>query len=130
LKSHSAFERLGYAEYRDGMFFLLPAGREYLNKKQDILKYLLINDFAYTDLVENLQIISDNEHTKSIEVFDESIIIQEGIKTITEKEVYTRSNKLREYALAYYNEHGGLNCYCRGFNFTAFYGKEIAGIAV
>jgi hypothetical protein len=124
LKSHSTFERLRYAEYKDGMFFLLPAGREYLNKKQDILKYLLINDFAYIDLVENLRIISDNERTKSIEIFDENIIIQEGIKIITEKEVYTRSNQLREYALAYYNEHDGLNCYCCGFNFLAFYGKE------
>ncbi|MDR3173854.1 MAG: HNH endonuclease [Treponema sp.] len=124
LKSHGTFERFGYAEYRDGIFFLLQAGKEHLSKKQDILKYLLVNDFSYTDLVENLRIVSDNKRTKPIEVFDENIIIQEGIKIITEKEVYTRSSQLREYALAYYSKHGGLNCFCCGFNFLDFYGKE------
>jgi hypothetical protein len=125
LKSHSTFERFEYAEYRNGMFFLLPMGKEYLNKQQDILKYLLINDFTYTDLVENLRKIGGDKRTKIIEVFDENIIIQEGIKIIAEKEVYTRSSQLREYALSYYSKHGGLDCSCCGFNFLAFYGKGI-----
>jgi hypothetical protein len=124
LKSHSTFERSEYAEYGDGMFFLLPAGKEHLSKNQDILKYLLMNDFSYIDLVENLRIIDSNKRTKIIEVFDENLIIQEGIKIITEKEVYARSSQLREYALSYYSKHGGLSCSCCGFNFLAFYGKE------
>jgi predicted restriction endonuclease len=125
LKSHSTFERSEYAEYKDGTFFLLPVGKEYLGKNQDILRYLLINDFSYTDLVESLRAISSNKHVKIIEVFDENVLIQEGIKIITEKGVYSRSSQLREYALSYYSKHGDLGCSCCGFNFPAFYGKEI-----
>jgi hypothetical protein len=99
LRSHKTFERLGYAEYREGMFFLLPKGKAYLKENQDILNYLLINDFSYTDIVGSLQTIGNNERTRgAIQVFDKNLIIQEGIKKITEKEVYTRSQQLREYA--------------------------------
>ncbi|MDR1390561.1 MAG: HNH endonuclease [Treponema sp.] len=125
LKSHETFERLGYAEYTDGTYFINQKGERYLDENQDILKYLLINDFSYPDLVESLQTISNCKRTQEIQVFDENPIIQEGMKTITEREVYTRSNQLREYALSYYDEHGGLNCFCCGFNFTNFYGKKI-----
>jgi predicted HNH restriction endonuclease len=47
------------------------------------------------------------------------------MKVIVEKEIYTRSKQLRDYALEYYDKHGGLNCTCCNFNFSDFYGKEI-----
>jgi predicted HNH restriction endonuclease len=125
LKAHNTFERLGYAEYKSGIYCLSPEGKLYLNKNRDILDYLLINDFAYPDIVENLKKISDINNKKIIQVFDENLIIQEGMKEIIEKETYIRSKKLRDYSLVYYNEHGGLNCHCWGFNFSHFYGKEI-----
>ena len=125
LKSHKTFERFGYAEYKDGMFFLSDTGRKYLEENRDILNYLLINDFAYPDLVSSLQKISDVNRTKPIQVFDENIIIQEGMKMITEKEMYTRSKQLREYALIYYGDQNRINCTCCGFDFLDFYGKEI-----
>ena len=125
LKSHETFERLGYAEYKSGMYFLLNNGDKYLQENQDILKYLLINDFSYTDVISSLKTISSTKRTKPLQVFDENVIIQEGMKLIIEKEVYTRSKQLRDYALSYYDEHGGLNCTCCGFNFSDFYGKEI-----
>ena len=125
LKSHKTFERLGYAEYKEGMFFLLDNGKIYLHENQDILKYLLINDFAYIDIVNSLRTIGNSKQKKSLQVFDENLIIQEGIKVIIEKEVYLRSKQLRDYALTYYDKHNGLNCFCCNFNFSTFYGKEI-----
>jgi 5-methylcytosine-specific restriction enzyme A len=126
LKSHGTFERLGYAKYENGMYSLSDKGDKYLQENQDILKYLLINDFAYVDVIDSLKTISSKESTKQpLQVFDENIIIQEGMKIIIEKEVYTRSKQLRDYALNYYEKQEGLNCTCCGFNFSDFYGKEI-----
>jgi hypothetical protein len=125
LKSHKTFERLGYAEYKNGMYSLLDNGDKYLQENQDILRYLLINDFTYSDVVNSLKTISSIKPTKPLQVFDENMIIQEGMKKIIEKEVYTRSKQLRDYALSYYEEQSGLNCTCCGFNFSDFYGKEI-----
>jgi 5-methylcytosine-specific restriction enzyme A len=125
LRSHKTFERLGYAEYEDGMYSLSDIGNKYLQENQDILRYLLINDFTYSDVINSLQTISSIKPTKPLQVFDENVIIQEGIKKIIEKEVYTRSKQLRDYALNYYEEQSGLNCICCGFNFSDFYGKEI-----
>jgi hypothetical protein len=124
LKSHETFERLGYAEYKNGMYFLLTEGDKYLQENQDILKYLLINDFAYADVISSLKTIS-SKRTEPLQVFDENVIIQEGMKIIVEREIYTRSKQLRDYALKYYAEHGGLNCTCCDFNFSNFYGREI-----
>jgi hypothetical protein len=126
LKSHGTFERFGYAEYRDGMYFILIDGEKYLQENQDILKYLLINDFAYTDVINSLQTISSTKRATPLQVFDENVIIQEGMKVIVEKEVHVRSKQLRDYALSYYEEkQKGLYCTCCNFNFSFFYGKEI-----
>jgi predicted restriction endonuclease len=125
LRSHKTFERLGFAEYKDGMYFLSDKGVKYLQENQDILRYLLINDFTYSDVIKSLKTISSVKPAKPLQVFDENVIIQEGIKKIVEKEVYTRSKQLRDFALNYYEEQNGLNCTCCGFNFSDFYGKEI-----
>jgi predicted HNH restriction endonuclease len=125
LKAHNTFERLGYAEYKNGIYCLSSEGKLHLDKNRDVLNYLLINDFAYSDIVESLKQISDINNKKTIQVFDENLIIQEGIKEIVEKEIYVRSKRLRDYSLAYYSERGGLNCHCCGFNFSCFYEKEI-----
>jgi 5-methylcytosine-specific restriction protein A len=56
---------------------------------------------------------------------DENLMIQEGMKMITEKELYMRSKQLRDYALLYYGNLDRINCTCCGFDFLKFYGKEI-----
>lgn len=103
LKAHSTFERYGYAEYkgnaRNGYVEITTEGRNHLKQNQDILKYLLINDFTYKDLTENLKIVEANKNEQKIEIFDENIIIQEGIKRISEVAVYERSSKLRKLTI-------------------------------
>jgi hypothetical protein len=125
LKAHNTFERLGYAEYKNGIYCLSPGGKSYLEQNRDILNYLLINDFAYSDIVGSLKHIIGMRHKKTVQVFDENLIIQEGIKEIVKKEIYKRSKALRDYSLVYFSDHGGLNCHCCGFNFVRFYGREV-----
>jgi predicted HNH restriction endonuclease len=126
LKSHDTFERLGYAEYKNDMFYLTNNGEKHLQENQDVLNYLLINDFSYNDIIDSLNKISSDESKKTIQIFDENIIIQEGIKEVVEKDVYTRSKKLRDYALVFYGEkYNGLYCTCCSFNFVNFYGEVI-----
>jgi hypothetical protein len=125
LKAHNTLERLGYAEYKNGTYCLSPGGKSHLEQNRDILNYLLVNDFAYPDIVGSLKHIIDMRHKRTVQVFDENLIIQEGIKEIVEKEIYKRSKELRDYSLVYYSEHGGLNCHCCGFNFARFYGREV-----
>jgi hypothetical protein len=72
-------------------------GKQHLKENQDILKYLLINDFTYTDLTNNLRKVEQNRNKKKIEIFDENVIIQEGTKRLTEVAVYERSSTLRNY---------------------------------
>lgn len=129
LRAHSTFERFGYAEYRGpartGYVEITEKGKKHLTRNQNFLNYLLINDFTYQDLTANLKKIEAKKDKRRIETFDENVIIQEGLKSITEETVYQRSKQLRDYAIAYYTKHGGIDCNCCTFNFTDFYGKEI-----
>lgn len=129
LKAHSTFERYGYAEYkggaRQGYVEITKDGKAHLKQNQDILKYLLINDFTYTDLTENLRKVEENQNKKKIETFDENIIIQEGTKRLTEVSVYERSTTLRNFAITYFTKDDRISCNCCSFNFGDFYGETI-----
>ncbi len=129
LKAHSTFERYGYASYkgeaRKGYAEITEEGKKHLKENQEILKYLLINDFEYADLTENLRAIENNKDKRKVQTFDENIIIQEGIKKIAQVKVYERSSKLRNYAIEYFTVDGHIACSCCSFDFEKFYGPEI-----
>lgn len=129
LRAHGTFERFGYAEYkgaaRNGYVEISSDGKAHLKQNHDILKYLLINDFSYSDLTENLRKVEANENKQKIEVFDENIIIQEGNKKLTEVSVYERSSILRNYAIQHFTIDDRISCSCCTFNFGDFYGETI-----
>ncbi len=129
LKAHSTFERYGYAEYkgnpRQGYVEITNHGKAHLKENEDILKYLLINDFTYIDLTENLRKVEENKNKRKIEIFDENVIIQEGTKRLTEVTVYERSSILRNYAINFFTTNDRISCTCCTFNFGDFYGQEI-----
>lgn len=125
LIAHRTFERFGYANYDAGQIGISNEGQNHLNQNQDILKYLLINDFSQTDLTENLRKVEENQNKKRIEVFDENVIIQEGTKRFTEVAVYERSSTLRNYAIRFFTKDDRISCSCCTFNFGDFYGQEI-----
>lgn len=125
LIAHRTFERFGYANYDAGQIGISKDGKEHLKQNQDILKYLLINDFTYVDLAENLRKVEANQNRKKIEVFDENIIINEGTKKYREVAVYERSTTLRNYAIQFYTKNERISCECCTFNFGDFYGSEL-----
>lgn len=129
LRAHNTFERFGYAEYkgaaRTGYVEITEQGKEHLANNQDILKYLLINDFTYQDLTANLKIIEEKKDKIKIEIFDENVIIQEGLKQITEETIFQRSKQLRDYAISCFTKQGKIDCDCCTFNFADFYGQNI-----
>lgn len=125
LIAHRTFKRFGYAEYDAGQICITNDGKLHLKNNQDILKYLLINDFTYVDLAANLRKVEENQNKKKIETFDENIIIQEGTKKLTEVAVYNRSTTLRNYAISYFSSDDKIYCNCCNFNFQDFYGEQI-----
>ncbi|MDR1197869.1 MAG: HNH endonuclease [Prevotellaceae bacterium] len=127
LIAHRTFERFGYAEYNTGQIGITNDGKLHLQNNQDILEYLLINDFTYADLTENLRKVEKNQNKKKIETFDENIIIQEGTKKLTQVAIYNRSTILRNYAIQYFEHDNRINCRCCNFNFQDFYGVPIGG---
>ena len=126
LKAHDTFERFGYAEYKgtsgSGHFEITQLGKTHLQNNWDVLRYLLVNDFKYEDIKNSLDTIEQNKK-KRVQIFDEDVIIQEGVKALAETQVYTRSRTLREYAIGYFsNTKGKIGCHCCQFDFHDFYG--------
>lgn len=103
--------------------YITHKGRQYLFEHKFELKYLLTNDFEYSDIKDNLKKIETGE--RKIQTFDENIIISEGVKKIAEVAVYERSKKLRDYAIQYFTKNDRISCNCCSFNFGDFYGQEI-----
>ena len=95
------------------------------NQHRDVLSYLLDNDFSYEEIAASLVKIEKNESTRKIEVFDENLIIQEGLKKLVKSSKYERSVKLRNFAIERFTKDGKINCSCCNFNFEDFYGIEI-----
>lgn len=129
LRAHGTFERFGYAEYhgnaKRGYVEITDLGNQHLKQNQNILTYLLINDFSYSDLKDNLVKIEINKNRQQVEVFDENIVIREGIKKITEVASFEQSQKLRHFAIQYYSKNNRISCNCCSFNFEDYYGSEL-----
>jgi hypothetical protein len=125
LTAHKTFERNNLAKYKDGCIEITDNGKLHLHENQEILKYLLINDFSYIDLTDNLRTIEENQNKKKFEVFDENVIIQEGRKKLVEAAVYERSSTLRNYAIKHFLKEEKIFCQCCNFNFQDFYGEQI-----
>lgn len=129
LKSHDTFQELGFAKYKKegnrGRYELTAAGRKHLQDNKDILTYLLVNDFQYKDIIDNLLKV-EGEPKRKPEAFDENVMIQEGYKRVVERQVFERSRKLRDYAVSQFTIDGRISCQCCEFNFNDFYGFDLA----
>lgn len=103
--------------------YITDKGKQYLSEHKFELKYLLTNDFEYTDIKDNLKKIEKEK--RKIQTFDENIIIAEGVKKVAEVAIYERSKKLRDFAIQYFTKDDRISCNCCSFNFGDFYGEEI-----
>ena len=124
LKAHDTFEKYGYAEYKNGFFYITQAGKDFLDKNIEFVVYLLSNGFLYQDLKYSFkQPIKKEVINKTPKMFDENATIYEGTQKITQSKIYDRSIKLRTAAIIKYtdqNNHIKCNICC--FDFEEFYG--------
>lgn len=105
--------------------YITNKGKQYLKDHKAELRYLLTNDFDYSDIKVNLKEIEKGERKRL--TFDENIIIQEGVKKVAKVKVYERSTKLRNYAIEHFTKDGHISCNCCSFDFENFYGEHGKG---
>ena len=124
LKAHDTFEKYGYAEYKNGYFFITDEGRKFLNKNIDFVIYLLRNGFLYSDLKSSFQKpLQKKDIEKTPKIFDENVLIYEGAQKITYSKTYERSVKLRNAAIIKYtDENERIKCKICCFDFEDYYG--------
>lgn len=127
LVSHETLEKLGYATYprnqKNGLFQITDDGKRYLAENIEIIDYLLSNNFAYKDIRDSFNNISlPSEGRKKILVYDENLMITEGIKRNRNVTLYDRSRKLRDFAIEQYTKSGHIKCLVCFFDFFDFYG--------
>lgn len=120
LKSHDTLTRYGYAEYRDGTYFITNIGRELVENNRINIQYLLSSGFDYIDVKTSLGMVY-NANKTTIIPYDE--IVSEGETKTTMTKSYERSNKLRNAAIDYFTVNGIIICDCCGFEFKSFYGE-------
>ena len=122
LKSHSTFERYGYAESIDGGFRITPEGRRFVIAKQDILHYMFgYTGFNYSDVLTSCDDLLNSETRRKVIPLTEFVI--EGAKNKKEVIIRERSAKLRDAAREFYRnkEDGLLYCNCCNFEFSHYY---------
>jgi 5-methylcytosine-specific restriction enzyme A len=124
--SARTFVKDGYIqreESKNSILKITQKGENYLCENNEMLEYLLKNEFDYEDIKDTLKNVEQNKNIKKIELFEEDILISEGVKKIKQVAIYERSKKLRDYAIKYYTIDGKINCKCCNFDFNAFYGE-------
>lgn len=129
LKAHNTFEKYGYAKYeyvgvRGGFFSITNKGRKYLRENINIVMYLLNNNFKSEDLKSSFEtVFLDKKKAKTIQTFDENIVINEGTNRIVSSKVYERSVRLRMIAIEHYTKNGKIICESCCLDFEEFYGN-------
>ena len=122
LKSHSTFERSGYAEGVAGGFLITEEGRALVNAKQDVLQYIFTDKFNVNDVIDSCHRLIIEPERKVIplqELISEGECVWAGSSVIR-----TRSAKLRAAALEHFTHNGHIYCDCCHFEFPAYYGAE------
>jgi hypothetical protein len=132
LRSHETLESLGFATYesrsKNGYWTITDQGDVFLQDNLPLIIYLLSNEFNYVDTKDvfrrvNIEPRKPNSTTKRPIIFDENTIISEGEKIVLDRQVYTRSKKLRETAIEHYSKNGRIVCQACTFDFEAVYGE-------
>jgi len=129
LKSHNTFK--WYAEYiKSKRWFLITSlWKEYLSANQELIEYLINNDFWWEEMKISFKDIYKQNIIwwKEVYLYDENILIYEWTEKLKKVKTYERSNKLRNIAINHFKkEDGKLYCKCCWFSFDLFYWDEIS----
>lgn len=123
ISSHYVLKTKGYATLKNSNSTITLKGRKYLHENIEIVRYFLASDFNWQDIKPALKEVEE-KGIKKVEIFDENIIIQEGLKKYISSKVYERSRKLRDTAIEHYTKNGHIGCITCQFDFENFYGEK------
>lgn len=129
LKSHNTLKGYAIYDWKRKGFKLTKKWEKYLIDNQYIIEYILNNDFSWLDAKKGFKDLYKRSLVDKLEVelFDENIVIYEGLEKIRKVKVYERSLKLRDKAIQYFRDKKNLvSCECCSFNFDLFYWKNIS----
>ena len=125
LKSHRTTNGMekytNLTEGRIGIYTLTQLGENYLNSRITELDYLFSHKFSYDDTLRFTSKISQPE--EKIIIYDENVSITEGALYESVFMNRIRSKKLRDAAIDYYKQHGGIRCRVCEFSFEDVYGE-------
>lgn len=79
LVSHNTLSSKNYASHKWSTFFLQDEGRKYFEEKKDVIEYLISNDFSWDSMKNSFTDIDKNKN-KKVQIFDENLVIKEGVK--------------------------------------------------
>lgn len=127
LKSHNTLAGMGYATHANRSFTITEQGEQYLDENIEVSLFSLNNEFSFSEKEDVLLKARRSVLGNKLELFDENIPVEEGLRTKQERLVYTRSKQLRDFALNYFSGLGPLSCRCCGFVFEQKYGAYGSG---
>ena len=125
LKSHKTFLRYEYADHIEGGFQITPKGRQFVEAKQDILRYMFVqaglSGFNYDGFVASCDDLLKSDTQRKVIPLTE--VVREGIVSPRMTISRERSSLLRDAAREHFKsqQDGLLYCDCCNFEFGHFY---------
>ena len=121
LKSHDTLTKYGYAQYRDGSYYITEKGKQLVLNNKSSIQYILSSGFDYADVKSSLGRVYKSR-TTTIIPYEE--LISEGGRKFEVTKSYERSQRLRNAAIEHFSHNGIIVCDCCGFEFNSFYGEN------
>lgn len=121
LKSHDTLTKYGYAQYRDGSYYITEEGKQLVLNNKSSIQYILSSGFDYADVKSSLGRVYKSR-TTTIIPYEE--LISEGGRKFEVTKSYERSQRLRNAAIEHFSHNGIIVCDCCGFEFNSFYGEN------
>ena len=121
LKSHDTLTKYGYAQYRDGSYYITEEGKQLVLNNKSSIQYILSSGFDYADVKSSLGRVYKSR-TTTIIPYEE--LISEGGRKFEVTKSYERSQRLRTVAIEHFSHNGIIVCDCCGFEFKSFYGEK------
>lgn len=121
LKSHSTFERYGYAENTEDGFRITPLGKQFVEAKNDILNYLFYSgDMDFIDISTSCDDILESNTSRKVIPLTETVL--EGRAIRRESIIYERSSQLRQIAREHFmSDAGTLFCECCNYEYSHYH---------
>ncbi|SFC56633.1 HNH endonuclease [Butyrivibrio sp. YAB3001] len=122
LVSHRDNNGMGlYTDFVNGIYTLTASGEQFLNTRIDELNYFFSQKFMYEDTISLSSKIASKD--QNIFLYDENVVVNEGLVESKHTKVRARSKALRDAAILYYSQKGGLRCDVCDFCFSEKYGE-------